>query len=103
MPSITSCTTRNGNQLSRSLRCLLSSPFSLFSPVHHHSPPPRAHLAGHMAANYWESTQRKFWQFTKDELAAIRQRLDEEDSAGVHMFPLPQLRHLNIYFNQRKS
>ncbi|KAL1836957.1 hypothetical protein VTJ49DRAFT_4436 [Mycothermus thermophilus] len=54
-----------------------------------------------MAANYWESTQRKFWQFTKDELAAIRQRLDDEDPNLVQMFPLPQLRHLNIYFNQQ--
>ncbi|KAK3304196.1 cyclin-like protein [Chaetomium strumarium] len=54
-----------------------------------------------MAANYWESTQRKHWQFTKDELAAIRQRLDDEDPAVVQMFPLPQLRHLNIYFNQQ--
>lgn len=55
-----------------------------------------------MAANYWESTQRKFWQFTKDELSTMRQKLEEEDSALVQMFPLPQLRHLNIYFNQRK-
>lgn len=54
-----------------------------------------------MAANYWESTQRRFWQFTKDELAAIRQRLEDEDPNLVQMFPLPQLRHLNIYFNQR--
>jgi len=56
-----------------------------------------------MAANYWESTQRKHWQFTKDELAAIRQRLDDEDPGLVQMFPLPPLRHLNIYFNQRAS
>jgi len=56
-----------------------------------------------MAANYWESTQRKFWQFTKEELAAIRQRLDDADKELVQMFPLPQMRHLNIYFNQRMS
>ncbi|KAL2174346.1 cyclin-like protein [Thermothelomyces heterothallicus CBS 202.75] len=54
-----------------------------------------------MAANYWESTQRKHWQFTKDELAAMRQRLDDEDPGLVQMFPLPPLRHLNIYFNQQ--
>ncbi|KAH6620909.1 cyclin-like protein [Chaetomium sp. MPI-SDFR-AT-0129] len=54
-----------------------------------------------MAANYWESTQRKHWQFTKDELAALRQRLDDEDPGLVQVFPLPQLRHLNIYFNQQ--
>lgn len=54
-----------------------------------------------MAANFWESTQRRHWQFSKDELAAMRQKLDDEDPALVQMFPLPQLRHLNVYFNQR--
>lgn len=56
-----------------------------------------------MAANYWESTQRKHWQFTKDQLASMRQKLEEDEASLVHMFPLPQLRHLNIYFNQRRS
>lgn len=55
-----------------------------------------------MAANFWESTQRKHWQFTKDELAAMRQKLEDEEPSMVSMFPLPQLRHLNIYFNQRE-
>lgn len=55
-----------------------------------------------MASNYWESTQRKHWQFTKDELANVRQRLEDDDPGLVQMFPLPQLRHLNIYFNQRE-
>ncbi|KAK3314899.1 cyclin-C [Apodospora peruviana] len=54
-----------------------------------------------MAANYWESTQRKHWQFTKDELATMRQNLEDEDPGLVHMFPLPELRYLNIYFNQQ--
>ncbi|KAK3943580.1 cyclin-C [Diplogelasinospora grovesii] len=54
-----------------------------------------------MAANYWESTQRKHWQFTKDGLADMRQKLEDEDPGLVSMFPLPQLRHLNIYFNQQ--
>ncbi|KAK3397106.1 cyclin-like protein [Sordaria brevicollis] len=56
-----------------------------------------------MAANYWESTQRKHWLFTKDELAAMRAKLEAEDPNLVASFPLPQLRHLNIYFNQRSS
>jgi cyclin C len=56
-----------------------------------------------MAANYWESTQRKHWQFTKDQLATMRQNLEDEDPQLVHMYPLQQLRHLNIYFNQRQS
>lgn len=55
-----------------------------------------------MAANYWESTQRKHWQFTKEQLAAMRQKLEDEDPGLVQSFGLPQLRHLNIFFNQRK-
>ncbi|KAB5585274.1 cyclin-C [Coniochaeta sp. 2T2.1] len=54
-----------------------------------------------MAANYWESTQRKHWQFTKVQLATMRQKLEDEDPNLVHAYPLPQLRHLNIYFNQQ--
>lgn len=55
-----------------------------------------------MAANYWESTQRRFWQFTKDELSLMRDNLEEDEQSLVQMFPLPQWRHLSIYFNQRK-
>jgi len=55
-----------------------------------------------MAANYWESTQRRHWQFAKDELATMRQKLEDEDPALVQAYPLPPLRHLNIHFNQRK-
>ncbi|KAI1471979.1 cyclin-like protein [Daldinia caldariorum] len=56
-----------------------------------------------MAANYWESTQRRFWQFSKDELAQMRDELEKSDQAQalVQMFPLPRRTHLNIYFNQQ--
>ncbi|KAI0518519.1 cyclin domain-containing protein [Xylaria bambusicola] len=54
-----------------------------------------------MAANYWESTQRRHWQFSKDELAEMREKLEESEQSLVQMFPLPQRRHLNIYFNQQ--
>lgn len=54
-----------------------------------------------MAANYWESTQHRHWQFTKDQLASMRQKLEDEDPGLVAMFPLQQPRHLNIFFNQR--
>ncbi|KAI0803413.1 cyclin domain-containing protein [Xylaria sp. FL0064] len=54
-----------------------------------------------MAANYWESTQRRHWQFSKDELAQMREKLEENEQSLVQMFPLPQRRHLNIYFNQQ--
>ncbi|CAM1509339.1 Fc.00g030780.m01.CDS01 [Cosmosporella sp. VM-42] len=56
-----------------------------------------------MSANYWESTQRRHWQFTKDQLASMRQKLEEGNAEVVRMFPLPQQRHLNIYFNQQLS
>ncbi|KAI1159576.1 cyclin domain-containing protein [Nemania serpens] len=54
-----------------------------------------------MAANYWESTQRRHWQFSKEELAQLREKLEESEQSLVQMFPLPQLRHLSIYFNQQ--
>jgi cyclin-C len=55
-----------------------------------------------MAANYWESTQRKHWQFTRQQLDELRKNLEDEDQNLVQMYPLPQVRHLSIYFNQRK-
>ncbi|KAH8883812.1 cyclin-like protein [Thozetella sp. PMI_491] len=54
-----------------------------------------------MAASYWDSTQRKHWQFTKDQLATMRRNLEDEDTGLVQMYPLPVTRHLNIYFNQQ--
>ena len=56
-----------------------------------------------MAANYWESTQRRYWQFSKEELAQMREKLQNEEHNLMQLFPLPQWRHLNIYINQRKS
>lgn len=54
-----------------------------------------------MSANYWESTQRKHWLFTKEQLGSMRQKLEDDNAELVRMFPLPQPRHLAIYFNQR--
>ncbi|KAK3387274.1 cyclin-C [Podospora didyma] len=55
-----------------------------------------------MAASFWDSTQRRHWLYTREELAAIRYKLEEEDPTSLtHTFPLPDLRHLNIYFNQQ--
>ncbi|KAI5858280.1 cyclin-C [Durotheca rogersii] len=56
-----------------------------------------------MAANYWESTQRRFWQFSKDELSQMRDELEKGDQALVQMFPIPRRKHLYIYFNQQIS
>lgn len=55
-----------------------------------------------MAANYWASTQRKHWLFTRERLAEIRESFKEKDKASHTQFPLPDQRLLNIYFNQRK-
>jgi cyclin-C len=56
-----------------------------------------------MAANWWVSTQRKHWLFTKEKLADIRASLDAVDAKSVAQFPLPEKRLLNIYFNTRWS
>lgn len=55
-----------------------------------------------MAANFWESTQRRHWQFTKPELEDLRSKLEEDDPSLLQMYPLPGVRHLSIFFNQRK-
>ncbi|KAF8456927.1 RNA polymerase II holoenzyme cyclin-like subunit [Terfezia claveryi] len=52
-----------------------------------------------MAANYWASSQRQHWQFTRERLAEIRSKLDDSDKDAVKLFPLPERRHLSIYFN----
>ncbi|XXG97561.1 hypothetical protein Hte_003866 [Hypoxylon texense] len=56
-----------------------------------------------MAANYWESTQRRFWQFSKDELAQMREDLEKSEQNLVQAFPLPRRTHLSIFFNQQIS
>lgn len=55
-----------------------------------------------MAANYWASTQRKNWLFSREKLAETRRALDLNDRAAVTQFPLPDLRILSIYINQRE-
>jgi hypothetical protein len=56
-----------------------------------------------MASSYWESTQRKFWTFTKQELALERKKIEEAEWNLVNMYPLPDRRHLSIYFYHRGS
>ena len=55
-----------------------------------------------MAASYWDSTQRRFWEFSKEQLAALRQRKQDEERSLVQMYPLPELRHLSLFFSQRE-
>jgi hypothetical protein len=52
--------------------------------------------------NYWESTQRKFWTFTKQQLATERKKMEEAERNLVNMYPLPDRRLLSIYFYHRR-
>lgn len=54
-----------------------------------------------MAANYWASTQRRHWQFSRETLADIRQKLEDDDRALVQQYPLPDRRLLSQFFSQQ--
>ncbi|EFW98532.1 c-type cyclin [Grosmannia clavigera kw1407] len=54
-----------------------------------------------MAASYWDSTQRRFWEFSKEQLAARRRQRQEEERSLVQMCPLPEQRYLNMFFFQQ--
>ncbi|KAL2003206.1 hypothetical protein VTN02DRAFT_4613 [Thermoascus thermophilus] len=54
-----------------------------------------------MAANYWASTQRRYWLFSREKLSEIRENFKERDKMAYSQFPLPDLRLINIYFNQQ--
>ncbi|POS85458.1 cyclin-C, partial [Erysiphe pulchra] len=47
-----------------------------------------------MAANYWDSTQRKHWQFTKHQLDHLRTELKDKEPNLARIFPLPETRYL---------
>jgi cyclin C len=55
-----------------------------------------------MAASYWDSTQRRYWTFTKQQLAQERKKLEDSERNLVNMYPLPDRRHLSIYFSTRE-
>ena len=54
-----------------------------------------------MAGNYWASTQRMYWQFTREALSEIRDALEEEDRSLIQQFALPERRLLSIFFKER--
>jgi cyclin C len=56
-----------------------------------------------MAANYWDSTQRTHWTFTKDQLDDIRTQQQQDNQELHSRFPLPEPRLMNIYIQQRAS
>ncbi|WPH04507.1 Hypothetical protein R9X50_00739800 [Acrodontium crateriforme] len=53
-----------------------------------------------MAANYWDSTQAKYWTFTKSDLAAQRSELAKLNSQLHTTYPLPDRRHMSIFIQQ---
>ena len=54
-----------------------------------------------MAANYWDSTQRRYWTFTRSQLNDIRQKVEDQDRNLIQQYPLPDRRLLHIYFSHR--
>ena len=54
-----------------------------------------------MTSNYWDSTQRKHWTYSKAKLAEIRKQLEDEDRQLIQQYMLPDRRLLNIYFSQQ--
>ena len=54
-----------------------------------------------MASNYWDSTQAKYWTFTKEELADTRERLRAANASVNAKYDLPEQRHVNIFLQQR--
>ena len=56
-----------------------------------------------MAANYWDSTQAKYWTFTKAELTELRKQLADANQQIHNRFSLPDRRLLNIFFQQNLS
>ncbi|KAK3706956.1 RNA polymerase II holoenzyme cyclin-like subunit [Vermiconidia calcicola] len=53
-----------------------------------------------MAANYWDSTQAKYWTFTKAELVDLRKQLVDSNQHVHNKYPLPDRRLLSIYIQQ---
>ncbi len=53
-----------------------------------------------MAANYWDSTQAKYWTFAKAELAEDRIKLEAQNPQLQGNYPLPDRRLLSIYMQQ---
>lgn len=52
-----------------------------------------------MAGNYWASTQHQFWESSRAELEASRER--ERDVALEKQYPLPERRVVTFCLQQR--
>lgn len=54
-----------------------------------------------MAANYWISTQRKYWTFTPAKLAEIRDELERQYAKVIEQWPYPDRRLMFIFLRDR--
>lgn len=54
-----------------------------------------------MAANYWTSTQRRFWHFTPSQLLSIRSALTAQNAAAVNQYPTSDPRHILIFLKDQ--
>jgi cyclin C len=54
-----------------------------------------------MAADYWTSTQRKYWTFTPEQLRDVRDDLDIQNAKVIEQFPYPDRRHVFIFLRDR--
>ncbi|KAL8945496.1 MAG: hypothetical protein Q9183_008068, partial [Haloplaca sp. 2 TL-2023] len=54
-----------------------------------------------MAANFWASSQRLHWQFSRAELQELRVKIESENPDTAQQFPLPKRCLLSIFFNQQ--
>ncbi|KIX92381.1 uncharacterized protein Z520_11855 [Fonsecaea multimorphosa CBS 102226] len=54
-----------------------------------------------MAANYWVSTQRKFWTFTPEKLLEIRDELEKQNFKVIEQWPYPDRRLMFIFLRDK--
>lgn len=56
-----------------------------------------------MASNYWDSSQAKYWTFTRTELMSLRADLAKTHQAAYTKYALPDNRHMSIYMQSQLS
>jgi cyclin-C len=54
-----------------------------------------------MAANYWTSTQRRFWHFSPSQLVSIRSALTTQNTAAINQYPISDPRHILIFLKDQ--
>ncbi|KIX08564.1 uncharacterized protein Z518_03220 [Rhinocladiella mackenziei CBS 650.93] len=54
-----------------------------------------------MAANYWTSTQRRYWTFTPEKLTEIRDDVEKQNAKLIEQYPYPDRRLMFIFLRDR--